>query len=65
MPWQIGHALGRELREALFREWTEKLEQAIRIDESDDDVDVQMAGPQVPDQLVDNGDDDDDDDMYV
>ncbi|PPQ99529.1 hypothetical protein CVT24_005319 [Panaeolus cyanescens] len=61
VPWQVGHALGRELREALFNDWNRKREEAIRVDESEDsDGDVVMGKEVIP-----TLEEDSDDDMYV
>jgi DNA (cytosine-5)-methyltransferase 1 len=36
VPLQVGHALGRELREALFTKWVAQREQAIEIEDDED-----------------------------
>jgi DNA (cytosine-5)-methyltransferase 1 len=36
VPLPVGHALGRELREALFTRWIAQREQAIVIDDDED-----------------------------
>ncbi|RDX51125.1 S-adenosyl-L-methionine-dependent methyltransferase [Lentinus brumalis] len=37
VPWQLGEALGRELREAMFRRWLKNRGEAIIISDSDSD----------------------------
>jgi len=39
VPLPVGHALGRELREALFTRWIEQREQAIVIEDDQDNDD--------------------------
>jgi len=36
VPLPVGHALGRELREALFTKWITQREQAIEIEDDED-----------------------------
>jgi len=36
VPLPVGHALGRELREALFTKWIAQREQAIEIEDDED-----------------------------
>ena len=37
IPWQLGEALGRELRDAMFRKWQKNREEATVISDSDSD----------------------------
>ena len=55
VPLPVGHALGRELREALFTKWVAQREQAIEIedDENTDNDDVRRHASNVDDMDID------------
>ena len=55
VPLPVGHALGRELREALFNKWIAQREQAIEIedDEDTDNDDVRRHASNVDEMDVD------------
>lgn len=40
VPWPLGYALGRELRDALFEDWQNKQREVIMLDSDDDDDDA-------------------------
>lgn len=37
VPLPVAHALGRELRKVLYRKWKANLDEAITVDDNDDD----------------------------
>ena len=39
VPLPVGHALGREVRKVLYKKWKINLDEAICIDDDDDDKD--------------------------
>ena len=40
VPWPVGYALGRELRDALFEDWLSRGRQPINKQEPEDIVDL-------------------------
>ena len=35
MPWQVGEALGLELRDAMYKRWLKNRDEAILVDDDD------------------------------